>query len=178
VIRYFFDTEFIENGRTIDLISIGVVCEDGREFYAENIDANLSRANEWVLQNVVPHLWHLQRDQQVPNRWSRSGGQGGLLRRDRIRKELLQFVQQGGDTPQWWAYYADYDWVALCQLFGRMVDLPQDWPKFCMDLKQEAVRLGNPPLPRQGETEHHALADARWNAEVYAHLERLAGRVG
>ena len=32
--RYFYDTEFIDNGRIIDLISIGVVAEDGREFYA------------------------------------------------------------------------------------------------------------------------------------------------
>ena len=24
--KYFFDTEFIEDGRTIDLISIGIVC--------------------------------------------------------------------------------------------------------------------------------------------------------
>lgn len=29
--RYFLDCEFIEDGRTIDLISIGIVAEDGRE---------------------------------------------------------------------------------------------------------------------------------------------------
>src|ERR1041384_3244006 len=28
--RYFFDTEFIEDGVTIDLVSIGVIDEDGR----------------------------------------------------------------------------------------------------------------------------------------------------
>ena len=28
--RYFYDTEFIDNGRTIELISIGVAAEDGR----------------------------------------------------------------------------------------------------------------------------------------------------
>src|SRR3954452_23658432 len=32
--RYFYDTEFIEDGTTIDLVSIGVVDETGREFYA------------------------------------------------------------------------------------------------------------------------------------------------
>lgn len=30
--RYFYDTEFIEDGHTIELISIGVVAEDGREY--------------------------------------------------------------------------------------------------------------------------------------------------
>jgi hypothetical protein len=29
--RYWLDTEFIEDGKTIDLISIGIVAEDGRE---------------------------------------------------------------------------------------------------------------------------------------------------
>ncbi len=32
--RYFYDCEFIEDGRTIELVSIGVVDENGREFYA------------------------------------------------------------------------------------------------------------------------------------------------
>ena len=32
--RYFYDTEFIEDGRIIDLVSIGVVDEHGREYYA------------------------------------------------------------------------------------------------------------------------------------------------
>ncbi|MCW2560140.1 MAG: hypothetical protein JWP55_4104 [Mycobacterium sp.] len=28
---YCYDTEFLNDGRTIELISIGIVCEDGRE---------------------------------------------------------------------------------------------------------------------------------------------------
>ena len=32
--KYWIDTEFIERPCTIDLISIGLVAEDGREFYA------------------------------------------------------------------------------------------------------------------------------------------------
>lgn len=39
--KYFFDTEFIEDGRTIDLVSIGIVCEDGREYYAVSAEADL-----------------------------------------------------------------------------------------------------------------------------------------
>ena len=33
-VRFFYDCEFIEDGTTIELVSIGVVDEDGREFYA------------------------------------------------------------------------------------------------------------------------------------------------
>ena len=32
--RYFYDCEFVEDGRVVDLVSIGVVDESGREFYA------------------------------------------------------------------------------------------------------------------------------------------------
>ncbi|MGO2515400.1 MAG: polyadenylate-specific 3'-exoribonuclease AS, partial [Corynebacterium variabile] len=52
--RYFYDTEFIEDGRTIDLVSIGVVAEDGREFYAVSSDFNERRAGSWVRRNVLP----------------------------------------------------------------------------------------------------------------------------
>ncbi len=34
--KYWIDTEFIERPCTIDLISVGLVAEDGREFYAES----------------------------------------------------------------------------------------------------------------------------------------------
>jgi hypothetical protein len=51
--RYYFDTEFIEDGEIIDLISIGIVTEDGREYYAVNRDCNFSKASDWVLDNVL-----------------------------------------------------------------------------------------------------------------------------
>lgn len=168
--RYFFDTEFIEDGKTIELISIGMVCDDGREFYAENQLADLSKANVWVFENVLPHLWSRQADKSEYNRWSRDGGTGGLMWPYKIASELLRFVIEGNSKPEFWAYYADYDWVALCQLFGTMMDLPDGWPMFCMDIKQEAVRFGDPQLPEQSTTDHHALADAKWNYEAWLFL--------
>lgn len=54
--KIFFDTEFIEDGKTIDLISIGMVRDDGEELYLENRECNLSRASPWVTENVLPYL--------------------------------------------------------------------------------------------------------------------------
>ena len=54
--KYWLDTEFIDNGHTIDLISIGIVAEDGREYYAQSIEFDPGNANEWVKENVFPHL--------------------------------------------------------------------------------------------------------------------------
>lgn len=142
--RIWFDTEFIEDGKTIDLISIGLVREDGHYLYLENSECDRDRASEWVRKNVFPHL------------------EGGiaLMNRAEIAAAVRLFV---GEKPEFWGYYADYDWVVLCQLYGTMMDLPKGWPMFCLDIKQACVADGDPRLPEQGKGEHNALADARWN---------------
>ncbi len=149
--RFWFDTEFIEDGKTIDLISIGVVSEDGRELYRESSECDLSRASQWVNDNVIVHL------------------RGDRTDRATIARELVDFM---GPKPEIWAYYADYDWVALCQLFGTMMDLPKGWPMYCRDVKQLCVDVGDPKLPKQTGHEHHALADAKWTRDSWVLLKR------
>jgi hypothetical protein len=39
----------IERPDTIDLISIGLVAEDGREFYAESSEVDWTKASHWTL---------------------------------------------------------------------------------------------------------------------------------
>ena len=80
--RYFIDTEFIEDGFTIDLISIGIVCEDGREFYAINSDCNLDRASDWVKTNVICHL--PPKDDPIGNCW---------MTKKEIAFEVLKFIK-------------------------------------------------------------------------------------
>ena len=150
--KYFFDTEFIEYPHTIDIISIGIVDEDGRELYLESNEVDWSKANQWVLDNVRPHLT------------------GDNMSQSTMAYDIRSFVLAGDTKPEFWAYYGAYDWVALCWLFGPMMSLPSGWPMYCNDLKQLAMTLGNPKLPKQTSTEHHALADARWNKEVYDFL--------
>lgn len=154
--KIFFDTEFIEDGKTIDLISIGMVREDGRRFYVENSECDFSRSSDWVKENVVPHL---------------SGGTS-LATRAEIREAVFDFA---GEKPEFWAYYADYDWVVLCQLFGRMIDLPEGWPMYCRDLKQLLDGMGNPKVPKQSEGEHNALQDAIWVKETWELTLKIYG---
>ena len=176
--KYFFDTEFIEDGKTIDLLSIGIVAEDGRELYAEvdQSDVDHEKADEWVKTNVIAHLWHKQKDKTEFNGWTRDGGIGGLLYRRDLAPTIRRFCNpEQYDKPEFWAYYADYDWVVLCQLFGRMIDLPKGWPMYCRDVKQLCDSLGNRKLPEQTSKEHHALADARWTKQAYEFLLNLTG---
>jgi 3' exoribonuclease, RNase T-like len=150
--RYYLDTEFLEDGRTIELISIALVSDDGREYYAGNGDCDLSRvfAEPWLRQHVVPHLPAPGTDFWKP--------------RAKIAAEVLAFVKVHG-VPEFWADHASYDWVALCQLYGRMIDLPPGMPMFCMDLQQMLVHssIRRSELPVQDPAaEHDALQDARW----------------
>ena len=118
--RYWFDTEFIDDGRTIDLISIGIVSEDGRTYYAEHQECDLSNAGSWVREHVFPLLSWKPETQKA--RWL-------------IGREILEFC---GDKPEFWAWFGAYDWVALCQLYGRMIDLPKGWPMRVNDVAQFA----------------------------------------
>src|SRR5271154_6398092 len=54
--KYWVDTEFIERPFGIDLISVGLVAEDGREFYAESSEVDWTKASQWTLQTVRPQL--------------------------------------------------------------------------------------------------------------------------
>ena len=95
----------------------------------------------------------------------------GSLARRSVPK-ILAFVD---DKPEFWAYYADYDWVVLCQLYGRMIDLPEGWPRYCRDVKQLRDSLGNPPLAKQETGEHNALADALWTKQAWEYLMEQIG---
>lgn len=148
--RYWFDTEFYENGQTIALISIGIVAEDGREFYAETSGAEtLCHSSRWLMMNVRPYLT------------------GNVLPRSLLVPKIIEFM---GENPEIWGYYADYDWVVFCQLFGRMIDLPETYPRYCRDVKQLADSMGNPPLPQQETPPHNALNDARWTKQAWEFL--------
>jgi len=55
-VKYFIDTEFIDCEQVIDLISLGVVAEDGREFYAISTEFDPAQANTFVRTVVIPQL--------------------------------------------------------------------------------------------------------------------------
>jgi hypothetical protein len=156
-VKYFYDTEFHEDGRTIDLISIAIVAEDGREYYAVNQDADWGRIERhpWLMENVVPHL-------PPRSEWKSKSV---------IRNEVSEFtLPSPTDTPILWADYAAYDHVALCQLFGTMMDLPQHLPMWTHDLQHELERSWKTAnAPEQESGLHDALEDARHLKRCYEH---------
>jgi 3' exoribonuclease, RNase T-like len=187
--RIFYDCEFIEDGHTIGLISIGLVAEDGREYYAVNSEAPWDRIkeNDWLVRNVLPSLPVDGRKSldaylaHSPSSFPRPGisfvgpdvTNTCVKPHQVIANEVRDFILATPDRSLW-AWYGAYDHVVLCQLWGTMISLPDGIPMWTNDLKQECQRLGNPQVPEQGPGEHNALADARHNRVI---AEFLAGRV-
>lgn len=167
-----YDLEFLEDGSTIELISIGMAADDGREYYAVNKDMPIRRIRKhaWLMENVVPHLpkAHGDRRNTMPTSWLFDYASPLVKPRERIADEVMDFIRAAGPDVQLWANYGAYDHVALAQLWGRMIDLPEGVPMFTHDIQQERSRLGLrwDELPRQEAGEHNALADARHNLTI------------
>lgn len=162
-----YDTEFLEDGKAIDLISIGMVDEAGAELYAvsSEFDQRAVKAHSWLSHNVWPHLPTYQpagsAESFLDTRHT------DVMSREDIRTGVAEFILRGGAVPALWAYYGAYDHVALAQLWGPMVDLPPGIPMYTNDLMTLWNLAGQPPKPAQPRDAHNALADARWNRSMW-----------
>jgi hypothetical protein len=167
--KFFYDCEFLDDGVTIDLISIGIVREDGAEFYAVNRDTAWKRVakHTWLVDNVVNSLPRIPGPARFPvsrrNPLSIDFDHPSMRTKAEIARDVRILLLSGDREPELWAWYAAYDHVCLAQLWGPMMNLPEGIPMYTHDLKQECDRLGNPELPEQATGEHNALADARHN---------------
>ena len=157
--RYFYDTEFIEDGNTIQLVSIGIVSERGEEYYAVSTEFDPHRANAWVRKNVLNKL-----PPRSASVWKSNA---------QIRREVLRFLTTDG-RPDLWAWVGAYDHVVLVQLWGDMSGLPQNFPRFTHELKQLWEMVGRPKLPDVPRGNHDALVDARHNLEKFKVCQNVA----
>jgi hypothetical protein len=186
-----YDLEFLEDGKRIHLISIGMRRDDDAEYYAVNAALAARwgsgrrlrrriRQHAWLMENVVPHLPKPSGDwnNHMPQGWLFNYHDPAVKPRQQIADEVMDFIRAAGPDVELWANYGAYDHVALAQLWGRMIDLPEGVPMFTHDIQQEARRLGLSwgDLPKQNSGEHHALADARHNQTIRRWLAQHAWR--
>lgn len=178
MMRVHYDTEFLERpSGAIAPISIGMVREDGKKYYAVYADMptlEIAR-NEWLMENVMSSIGHRSFISHIT-------GSGALVQdfhltdaaakpQSVIRGDILEFTKD--IWPEWWAWYGAYDHVVLSQTFGRMIDLPGKFPMMTHDLKSMHKRLGSPDLPIQPPGKHNALADAEFNVVRYNFMKEL-----
>ena len=144
--KLFFDTEFTGLRKDTTLISIGIVSEDGRKFYAELTDYNENQCNKWINQNVVknlhlPHIpWHskctenikkLEEDGYVISQNPHIPREGALMEYDYFKSDNENMTALGDshwigialnewlkqfDTIQFVSDVSHYDFVLLIEL--------------------------------------------------------------
>ena len=230
--RFFFDCEFIEGFKkpiswlpssignfnkpyhSIQLITIGIVADDGREYYAVSNEFNPDDANEWVRENIFVRLLtdyveSLQgvRKQLAINCLDGKNCAAGIRilqkwvgkSNKEIACDILQFVYDkdcariksyngdldafykgmlsfepkscGEATPEFYAYFADYDHICLSSLYGTMSNLPTGFPMYTKDIQQiiDDNKIDKDLLLKEvSQTNcHNALQDAIWNRSAY-----------
>ncbi len=136
-------TDFID----CDLISVALVADDGREFYAERSDYDDASCSAFVREAVLPQLG------QYPGR---------VFTREGLRTALLAWLDQFTGEPERF-FCMDYagDWDLLVDLLG---DVPAGWQGVLVGALIDYDRLEKYFAENRGR--HHALVDAR--AQRYA----------
>jgi len=171
--RIYYDCEFVERGRDlpIQLVSIGLVREDGQELYRINPEclSNVAK-HAWLSVNVAPYLPMTSPSQGIIA-WDEHHTEYPYVAvsLDALVDDVRAFLQSTPDL-ELWADYGAYDHVVLCQLFGSMNELPAGIPMFTRDIRELVIRNPHIDLPPQGWNVHHALEDARWARDTYRAL--------
>lgn len=201
--RIFYDCEFLEDGRSLRPISIGLVGPGGDTFYAVNDEllddgpnGGLHKAvlkHQFVMREVVPKL-PLRKHADGSTLYSVGGGNerrpyfrldpedGDVLPLRLIRAKVRDFILSWAE-PELWAWYGAFDHVMLAWLFGPMIKLPKGVPMWTNDIRTLALLAG--PQASEGapvqdpEEAHHALNDARHDEALYDYYAPLvdAGRL-
>ena len=170
--NYFLDTEFshLPWEDQVQLISIGIVDENGKSYYAclDNFDQN--NVSTFVWENVIQFL---------PRKSKRKSCK-------QVKQELVDFFGENIPSNFWCVFptkkqlesfsinkkdinsvlkkFGDFDFQLMKKIFGN--DYPEHWPKKGSNLTPLYSALSKNNIPTNNK-EHDALADALWNKKIW-----------
>jgi len=161
IVRLFVDTEFTDL-LNCELLSIGIVSENGREFYAERTDVDIALCSDFVRVAVLPQLG---RHPEL------RGTEAEIAAR--LTAWLAQFE---ANRPLLVSVDHPTDWELFCYLVrdAETLTMP-DW------IKGQSIRGAIDPRQIEaywqihGRQAHHALHDARANRYAFETSGREPG---
>lgn len=181
--KIFFDTEFTGLHKNTTLISIGLISECGKTFYAELTDYDKSQIDDWLQENVITKLFLKGKlGEEISytgyeNYWTYSGKKSGLS--FSLEKWLSQF-----EHVEMWSDCLSYDWVLFNDIFGGAFDIPKNVYYIPFDICTLFKLKGiDPDINREkfgcGEhysemKKHNALWDARVIGMCYDKLMQVS----
>lgn len=180
--KIFFDTEFTGLHQNTTLISIGLISECGKTFYAELTDYDKSQIDDWIQENVINNLMfngqkdakydHYKATRSIDNKFPNSIYKSYSLElsgnKTRVVKHLKQWLSQF-ENIEIWSDCLAYDWVLFNELFGNAFNIPENVYYIPFDIctlfKMKGV---DPDISREefadmndGSLKHNSLWDAK-----------------
>lgn len=140
--RLFFDMEFTGLRQNTTPISLGIVSEDGKKFYAEFTDYDESQCDDWIKKNVIGNLRLRGMGVGVSETDEEYSTRMVMGNKEYIHKELKEWLSQF-DTIQFVSDVCHYDFVLLIDLLtngGTALDLPGNISAVCHDLNMDIAR--------------------------------------
>lgn len=134
----YFDTEFTGLHKDTTLISIGLISEDGKTFYAEFNDYDKSQCDKWIHENVINNLF-LDIDGVHSDSYSDTKIKG---KKSLIKFYLSMWLSQF-DGIQLVSDVCHYDMVLFIDIFGSAWDLPKNINPSCHDINQDIAEWCN-----------------------------------
>lgn len=192
--KIFFDTEFTGLHKNTTLISIGLVDENGRSFYAEFTDYDENQCDDWIKENVIKHLEYNDAEDEttemiVCDIWRISGN------KEFVKEHLIEWLKEyDTDIIELVSDVCHYDMVLFIDIFGTPWDLPGNLNPACHDINQdiamaymiserEAFDRSREEILEEYNYEikgdkHNALYDAKVIQAIYNILESQIGIIG
>ena len=167
MIKVFFDTEFTGLHQNTTLISIGLISECGKTFYAELTDSDESQVDEWIKTNVIENLtlqeWDADKNYEPYSDNVRFKGDTKGL-----QLALTHWLEQFEEV-EIWSDCLSYDWVLFNQIWGHAFNIPKNVYYIPFDLSSLFKVKGiDPDINREdfanmkdGNQKHNALWDAK-----------------
>lgn len=164
--KVFFDTEFTGLHKKTTLISIGLVAENGKIFYAEFTDYDKNQVDDWLRDNVISRL----KFAGIAPRIFSQGYVGDAVHVKNWLESWLRGLATDGPIEMWSDCLA-YDWVLFCQLWGGAREVPPLYVHYipmdiCTLFKIKGV---DPDINREEFAEMGTKAEkhnALWDAKV------------
>lgn len=157
--KIFFDTEFTGLQQRTYLLSIGMIAEDGRIFYAEYDHPNNFKLDDWIKENVIANFT----------------GENTFDNTANLVERIENFLRPYNEVEMWSDCLA-YDWVLFCQLWGGAFGVPKKiyYIPFdiCTVMKIKGVDpdINREEYAKMTGVKHNALHDARVIKKCYEKL--------
>lgn len=178
--KIFFDTEFTGLHQNTTLISIGLISECGKTFYAELTDYDKSQIDDWLKENVIDNLILDEYENGLTGTYNKN--EVKFVGSQVFLKELLVNWLSQFEEIEIWSDCLSYDWVLFNQIFGHAFNIPKNVYYIPFDICTLFYAKGiDADIRREvfasmseGSQKHNALWDAKVIRQCFVKLQSVS----